>query len=294
MDQAEQLRNIVRMNNQTQSSKKVARVITVTSGKGGVGKSNMSVNLALQLRKLGKSVLIFDADFGLANIEVLFGAIPQFNLGDVIYRDKNIKDVITTGPMDIKFISGGTGIDGLGNLGKEQIQKLVTNLAELDSLADIIIIDTGAGISDSVLDFVMSGSEVVLVTTPEPTSITDSYSLLKAINRNKDYDKSNLRIRVAVNKVSSQNEGKALFSKLNVVVQRFLDLSIEYLGAIPMDESIYKAVMQQSPVSLKFPNSKATRAYEDIARIIISGDEGETETKWGIAQLFSSFIRKKR
>lgn len=294
MDQAEQLRNIVRMNNQTQSSKKVARVITVTSGKGGVGKSNMSVNLALQLRKLGKGVLIFDADFGLANIEVLFGAIPQFNLGDVIYRDKNIKDVITTGPMDIKFISGGTGIDGLGNLGKEQIQKLVTNLAELDSLADIIIIDTGAGISDSVLDFVMSGSEVVLVTTPEPTSITDSYSLLKAINRNKDYDKSNLRIRVAVNKVSSQNEGKALFSKLNVVVQRFLDLSIEYLGAIPMDESIYKAVMQQSPVSLKFPNSKATRAYEDIARIIVSGDEGETETKWGIAQLFSSFIRKKR
>lgn len=294
MDQAEQLRNIVRMNNQTQSSKKVARVITVTSGKGGVGKSNMSVNLALQLRKLGKSVLIFDADFGLANIEVLFGAIPQFNLGDVIYRDKNIKDVITTGPMDIKFISGGTGIDGLGNLGKEQIQKLVTNLAELDSLADIIIIDTGAGISDSVLDFVMSGSEVVLVTTPEPTSITDSYSLLKAINRNKDYDKSNLRIRVAVNKVSSQNEGKALFSKLNVVVQRFLDLSIEYLGAIPMDESIYKAVMQQSPVSLKFPNSKATRAYEDVARIIISGDEGETETKRGIAQLFSSFIRKKR
>ena len=294
MDQAEQLRNIVRMNNQTQSSKKVARVITVTSGKGGVGKSNMSVNLALQLRKLGKSVLIFDADFGLANIEVLFGAIPQFNLGDVIYRDKNIKDVITTGPMDIKFISGGTGIDGLGNLGKEQIQKLVTNLAELDSLADIIIIDTGAGISDSVLDFVMSGSEVVLVTTPEPTSITDSYSLLKAINRNKDYDKSNLRIRVAVNKVSSQNEGKALFSKLNVVVQRFLDLSIEYLGAIPMDESIYKAVMQQSPVSLKFPNTKATRAYEDIARIIISGDEGETETKRGIAQLFSSFIRKKR
>ena len=292
MDQAQNLRNVIKVKNQ--SRKLDACVITVTSGKGGVGKSNMSVNLALQLRKLGKSVLIFDADFGLANIEVLFGAIPQFNLGDVIYRDKNIKDVITTGPMDIKFISGGTGIDGLGNLGKEQIQKLVTNLAELDSLADIIIIDTGAGISDSVLDFVMSGSEVVLVTTPEPTSITDSYSLLKAINRNKDYDKSNLRIRVAVNKVSSQNEGKALFSKLNVVVQRFLDLSIEYLGAIPMDESIYKAVMQQSPVSLKFPNSKATRAYEDIARIIISGDEGETETKRGIAQLFSSFIRKKR
>lgn len=294
MDQAEQLRNIVKMNNQEEKPKKVARVITVTSGKGGVGKSNMSVNLAIQLRKLGKSVLIFDADFGLANIEVLFGAIPKYNLGDVIYRDKSIKDVITTGPMDIQFVSGGTGIDGLGNLTREQIQKLVSNLAELDTMADIIIVDTGAGISDSVLDFVMSGSEVILVTTPEPTSITDSYSLLKAINRSPNYNKSNLRIRVAVNKVSSHNEGKALFGKLNVVVQRFLELSIEYLGSIPMDESIFKAVMQQSPVSLKFPNSKATRAYEDIARIIASGDNqnGETEKK-GIAHLFSSFIRKK-
>ena len=268
MDQAEQLRNIVRMNNKTEKTEKVARVITVTSGKGGVGKSNMSVNLAIQLRKLGKSVLIFDADFGLANIEVLFGAIPKYNLGDVIYRNKNIKEVITAGPMGIKFISGGTGIDGLGNLNKGQIETLVNNLSELDNLADVIVVDTGAGISDSVLDFVMSGSEVILVTTPEPTSITDSYSMLKAINRNSNYKKSNLQIRVAVNKVSSQNEGKALFSKLNVVVQRFLELSIEYLGAIPMDDSIYKAVMQQSPVSFKFPNSKATRAYEDIAKII--------------------------
>lgn len=293
MDQAEQLRNIVRMNNKTEKTEKVARVITVTSGKGGVGKSNMSVNLAIQLRKLGKSVLIFDADFGLANIEVLFGSIPKYNLGDVIYRNKNIKEVITTGPMGIKFISGGTGIDGLGNLNKGQIETLVNNLSELDSLADIIIIDTGAGISDSVLDFVMSGSEVILVTTPEPTSITDSYSMLKAINRNSNYKRSNLQIRVAVNKVSSQNEGKALFSKLNVVVQRFLELSIEYLGAIPMDDSIFKAVMQQSPVSLKFPNSKATRAYSDIAKIIASGEEEQTVSKRGIANLFSNFIRKK-
>lgn len=294
MDQAQQLRDIVKMNNQ-EAPKKVARVITVTSGKGGVGKSNMSVNLAIQLRKKGKSVLIFDADFGLANIEVLFGAIPQHNLGDVIYRDKNIKDVITTGPMDIKFISGGTGIDGLGNLTKDQIQKLVTNLAELDSLADVIIVDTGAGISDSVLDFVMSGSEVILVTTPEPTSITDSYSLLKAINRSPEYKNTNMRIRVVVNKVSSQNEGKALFSKLNVVVQRFLQLSIEYLGAIPMDDSIFKAVMQQKPVSIQYPNSKAARAFEEIATIVSAGeDDIQTEpAKRGIAHLFSSFIRKK-
>lgn len=294
MDQAEQLRNIVRLNSQ-EKSKKVARVITVTSGKGGVGKSNMSVNLALQLSRLGKQVLIFDADFGLANIEVLFGAIPKYNLGDVIFRDRDIKEVITTGPMGIRFISGGTGIDGLGNLTKDQIRKLVESMKQLDGMADIIIVDTGAGISDSVLDFVLSGSEVILVTTPEPTSITDSYSLLKAINRNPVFTHSDLRIRVAVNKVSSQNEGKNLFSKLNVVVTRFLELSIEYLGAVPMDDSIFKAVMQQSPVALKYPNSKAARAFEDIARILISGEE-ELQfqaNRKGIAHLFSNFMRKK-
>lgn len=293
MDQAEQLRNIVKMNSQ-ENQKKVARVITVTSGKGGVGKSNMSVNLALQLSQLGKKTLIFDADFGLANIEVLFGAIPKYNLGDVIYRDRDIKEVISTGPRGIQFISGGTGIDGLGNLSKDQIQKLLINLDQLDDMADIIIVDTGAGISDSVLDFVLSGSEVILVTTPEPTSITDSYSLLKAINRNPAFSKSDVRIRVAVNKVSSQSEGKNLFSKLNVVVTRFLDLSIEYLGAVPMDDCIFKAVMQQSPVSLKYPNSKASKAFGEIAFVLTQGEESEIHTnKKGIAHLFNSFMRKK-
>lgn len=294
MDQAEQLRNIVRLQNQ--AAPKVARVITVTSGKGGVGKSNMSVNLALQLRKLGKRVLIFDADFGLANVEVLFGAIPQYNLGDVIYRDKNIKEVITTGPMDIGFISGGTGIEGLGNLGKAQIQKLVSNLAELDSLADVIIVDTGAGISDSVLEFVMSGNEVILVTTPEPTSITDSYSLLKALNRSPDFASSNIQIKVVVNRVLSNADGRNLFSKLDTVVNRFLNLNIEYLGTVPQDDSIMKAVMKQSPVSIEFPNSKSSRAFEEIARTLIQEESGEDskEVKRGIAGLFSNFMSKRR
>lgn len=295
MDQAEQLRNIVKLQNQAQPQK-VARVITVTSGKGGVGKSNMSVNLALQLRKLGKRVIIFDADFGLANVEVLFGAIPQYNLGDVIYRDKNIKEVITTGPMDIGFISGGTGIEGLGNLDKPQIEKLVSNLAELDSLADVIIVDTGAGISDSVLEFVMSGNEVVLVTTPEPTSITDSYSLLKALNRSPDFASSDIRIRVVVNRVMSGADGRSLFSKLDVVVNRFLNLNIEYLGAVPQDDNILKAVMKQTPVSLEYPNSKSARAFEDIAAMLVAEQDGESQTvkKKGIAGLFSGFMSKRR
>lgn len=294
MDQAEQLRNIVKLQQQAQP-RKVARVITVTSGKGGVGKSNMSVNLALQLRKLGKRVIIFDADFGLANVEVLFGAIPQYNLGDVIYRDKSIKEVITTGPLDIGFISGGTGIEGLGNLGKQQIEKLVSNLTELDSLADVIIVDTGAGISDSVLEFVMSGNEVLLVTTPEPTSITDSYSLLKALNRSPDFASSDIRIRVVVNRVLSGVDGRSLFSKLDVVVNRFLSLNIEYLGAVPQDDSILRAVMKQTPVSIEYPNSKSAKAFEEIARTLVleQGTEGETKKK-GIAGLFSGFMNKRR
>lgn len=293
MDQAEQLRNIVKLNNQAAS--RVARVITVTSGKGGVGKSNMSVNLALQLRKLGKSVIIFDADFGLANVEVLFGAIPKYNLGDVIYNDKNIKEVITNGPLDIGFISGGTGIEGLANLNREQIHKLVKNLSELDSLADIIIIDTGAGISDSVLEFVMSGTEVILVTTPEPTSITDSYSLLKALNRSPGFSSSEIKIKVVVNRVSTQTEGKNLFSKLDVVVNRFLNLSIDYLGAIPQDESLLKAVMQQSPVSIKFPNSRASKAFAEIAGTLVRAEGSTTVvTKKGIAHLFSNFMSRRK
>ncbi|MCI8372772.1 MAG: MinD/ParA family protein [Lachnospiraceae bacterium] len=294
MDQAEQLRNIVKLHNQAEP--KVARVITVTSGKGGVGKSNMSVNLALQLKKMGKRVIIFDADFGLANIEVLFGAFPPYNLGDVIYKDKNIKEVITTGPLDIGFISGGTGIEGLGNLGKEEVQRLVSNLAELDSLADVIIVDTGAGISDSVLEFVLSGNEVILVTTPEPTSITDSYSLLKALNRSPGFSTSGIRIRIAVNRVLSASDGRNLFSKLDVVVNRFLDMEIEYLGNVPQDDHILRAVMKQNPVSIEYPNSKSAKAFEEIAKKIIS-DAGEGEpnaSKKGMAGLFSNFMSKRR
>ena len=174
MDQAEQLRNVIKLHNQNNQNN--ARVVTITSGKGGVGKSNLAVNLAVCLRKAGKRVIIFDADFGLANVEVMFGAIPQYNLSDFIYRGKSIREIITPGPMDIGFI-------GLNNLTKEQILYIVNSIDTLNELADFILIDTGAGISDQVLEFVMASPEVLLVSTPEPSSLTDAYSLLKALNR---------------------------------------------------------------------------------------------------------------
>ena len=161
MDQAEQLR-IIKANKQIRPT---ARVITVTSGKGGVGKSNMSINLAIQFRKMGKRVVILDADFGLANIEIMFGAVPKHNLCDLVYEGKSISDIITQGPMGVGFISGGSGIAGMSNLGKDALTCIIQNLAELDALTDVIIVDTGAGISDSVLEFLVASGEVLLVTT---------------------------------------------------------------------------------------------------------------------------------
>lgn len=153
MDQAEQLR-ILKAGQQ--QSKPLARVIAVTSGKGGVGKSNTSINLAIQFRKMGKRVIILDADFGLANIEIMFGAVPEHNLCDLIYQGKGIRDIITWGPMEVGFISGGSGIVGMSNLSRDYLNYIIQNLAQLDSIADIIIVDTGAGISDAVLEFLIA------------------------------------------------------------------------------------------------------------------------------------------
>ena len=234
----------------------------MTSGKGGVGKSNVSINLAVQLKRLGKRVIIFDADFGLANIEVMFGAVPKHNLSDLIYQGKSIREIITMGPMDIGFISGGSGIAGLSNLGRDYINYLVQNLAELDSLADVIIIDTGAGISDAVLEFLVASGEVLLVLTPEPTSLTDSYSLLKALNRHPRYSREMTLIKVISNKVSGAEEGRQLFGKLNAVVSRYLKIPIQYLGYVPEDPQLMKAIMQQTPISIENPKAKSSMAFE--------------------------------
>lgn len=289
MDQAENLRNIIKAN--TVAPNRVARVITVTSGKGGVGKSNTSINLAVQFKKLGKRVIILDADFGLANIEVMFGAVPKHNLADLIYQGKNIKEIITWGPGDVGFISGGSGIAGMSNLSRDHFNYIIRNLSELDALTDIVIIDTGAGISDAVLEFLVASGEILLVTTPEPTSITDSYSLLKALNRHPRFSPSMSKIKVIANKVDKKEEGKALFNKLNAVVARYLKLPIEYLGAIPQDNQLIKAVMQQSPVSLYAPNASSARAYTEMAMTLM-GMEPEGSTRRGMAAFFSHVIAK--
>ena len=278
MDQAENLRNIIKKNNVKPVSN--SRVIAVTSGKGGVGKSSTSINLALQFKRLGKKVVILDADFGMANIEVMFGVIPKYNLSDLLFKEKSIRDIVCEGPEGVGFISGGSGIAKMVNLDNDQIRKLVNKMAELEDIADVIIIDTGAGIAPSVKEFLVASPEILLVTTPEPTSITDSYALLKALSMNEDFDKNVTSIKMIANKVSSEMEGRRVYEKLSVVVTKFLNLEIGFVGTVPHDKDITKAIMKQKPVSIMYPNSIAARHYQNIVNTLESHVDNITYSKY--------------
>ena len=292
MDQAQQLRNVIKLKNQKPA--KNARVITVTSGKGGVGKSNLAVNLAVQLRKLGQSVIIFDADFGMANVEVMYGVIPQYTLSDLIYKGKSIREIISKGPMDIGFISGGSGIIGLNNLTRDQIMYLVKCISELNELADVVIIDTGAGISDQVLEFVMASPEVLLVCTPEPSSLTDSYSLLKAVYKNPAFSERETKIHIVANKAMSVEDGRIVYEKLKSVVERFLNGKVNYLGMVPTDLSLEKAVRAQKTVSLFEPKSNSAQAYEILAKNLVQGTNEQLQMRKGIGQMFSNLLNRRK
>lgn len=289
MDQAEQLRKMV----QQTDSKPKARVITVTSGKGGVGKTSISINLAIQLTRLGKRVVVFDADFGLANIEVMLGVRPQYNLADMMFRGKDLTDIITQGEEGISFISGGSGIQELASMNREQVMYLTSRLIALDKFADVIIVDTGAGISDSVLEFVLASTEVLLVATPEPTSITDAYALLKALNRKEEFVKEDTSIKMISNRVTSVAEGQSLYEKMSVVSDKFLNIPITYLGSVPMDEQISKAVMRQKPVSVINPDAPSAKAIKHIAETLLDLESDELSDKRGMFHLFSNLIRNR-
>lgn len=290
MDQAEKLRRIVK---EQVTPRRVARVITVTSGKGGVGKSSVSVNLAIALSRIGNRVIILDADFGLANVEVMLGIRPQYNLADLMFHGKSLTDIITLGPENIGFISGGSGIQELTNLTKDQIVYLIQKLVELDDKADVIIVDTGAGIADSVIEFVGASSEVLLVATPEPTSITDAYALLKTLNRKTDMALQDTVIKMVANRVDTQEEGKELYDKLSLVVNKFLNLKLEYLGAVPQDTNVSKAVMRQKPAMVLYPGSQFSRALTSFANALCENSVEPIESKKGIAQLFTNLLRSR-
>ncbi len=290
MDQAAKLRQQVE---KLKEQATTARVIAVTSGKGGVGKTSISVNLALQFQKQGKRVVILDADFGLANVEVMLGIRPKYDLADVIFSNRSIEDIITEGPAGIGFISGGSGVQDMGNLDKNNLQKLIAQLVKLDNLYDIVIIDTGAGIADSVIEFVLSSPEVILVITPEPTSITDAYSLLKVVNRKKEFDRNSKAIKVITNRVESYEDGQEIYEKIRIVVSKFLNIQLEYLGYIPYDKRMENAVLEQKPVVIVAPNSEPALRLKTICNVLLNMPEEETK-KYGIAKVLLDLIKNKK
>ena len=248
----------------TQSSK--ARVIAITSGKGGVGKTSIVGNLGYAFTKLGKKVLILDADMGLGNLDVLLGLAPKYNLSHVIKREKAIDEILIEGPGKMKILPASSGIQELTNLTKDQKLQILSQLDLLIDSVDVLFIDTAAGISSNVMDFNATAQEVVVVVSPEPTSITDAYALMKVLS----LKYSGKACKLVVNMVSRPEEGREVFRQLQLVTDRFLDINIEYLGYVLFDGKVTKGVKSQKIVSEIYPDSLASRCFTDISRKISS------------------------
>jgi len=275
IDQAEKLRQLV--NNDVNLKK--PKIITVTSGKGGVGKSNIVVNLAISLQKEGKKVLIFDADIGMANDDVLMGFLPKYNIFDIIINKRDIEEVLIKGPFGVRLLPGGSGLNRFDELSDQERETFISSLDKIEDL-DYIIMDTGAGINRSVLGFVSCSEDLIILTTPEPTSLTDAYSLLKAIK----HFKLKTKAKVIVNKVTDEKEGLLTFNRFNNAVKNFLKMDLEYLGYVSEDKKLSQAVKMQQPLLICFPNSEASQDINKIAKTIIGN--GNSIDGIGVQGLF--------
>lgn len=292
MDQATNLRNLLNQMQSKETTRETinttSKIIAVTSGKGGVGKTNFCINLAIQLSRMGKRVVIIDADLGLANIEVLFSLMPRYSLADVLGGEKTIREVLTDGPEGIKFISGGSGLKELTNLSNRQIEFFIESFAELDDLSDIIIIDTGAGISNTVINFIKASDEIIVVTTPEPTSITDAYAIIKTVKlESEEYIP---KFNIVVNRVDDDEEGQDVYNKLSNAALKFLDIDIHKLGFIPYDKYLVKAVKRQEPVKLAYPNCDFSKSIKDISLKMCNEGEVVEKNNTGIKSFINRFI----
>lgn len=243
------------------SSTRPVQVIAVTGGKGGVGKSNISVNLSIALAQMRRRVVLMDADLGLANIDVLLGLKTDKNLADVLSGEVGLEEVMVTGPAGIKVVPASSGVQQMAALGPQEHAALIHAFSELSQQLDVLVVDTAAGISDTVVSFVRASQEVIVVVCDEPSSITDAYALIKLLNKEHDM----FRFRVVANMTRSAQEGQGLFNKLNMVCERFLDVSLQYVGHVPFDENVRKAVQKQKPILEYAPNCKAAMAIRKIA-----------------------------
>lgn len=243
---------------------KPVRVIAVTSGKGGVGKTNLSVNIGVAMAKAGRRVAILDADMGLANVDILLGMFPEFNLSHVLSGEKTLKEIMMTGPSGLKVIPAASGIQRMSDLSNAEQAGVIHAFSEIDNELDVLIVDTAAGISASVVNFARACQEIIVVVCDEPTSLADAYAYMKLLNR--DYGLN--RFHIITNMVQSAEHGQALFNKLSKVTDRYLDIALQFVGAVPQDEYLKKSVQKQTPVVEAFPQSKAALAIKNLARKI--------------------------
>ncbi len=253
-DQAAGLRRVV--------APEPVRVVAVTSGKGGVGKTNVSVNLAMAWATLGKNVLLFDADLGLANVDVLLGLHPECNISHVLDGSRTLEEVILDGPRGLKIVPASSGVRSMLDLDAMAHAGLIRAFSELTQRYDVLLVDTAAGIADDVTSFVCAAQEAIVVVCDEPASITDAYAMIKVLNR----DHGQKRFRVLANMARSVREGYELFNKIARACDKFLDVSLDFMGSVPFDESLRLAVQKQRAVVDAFPSSRAALAFKKLAQ----------------------------
>jgi len=242
------------------------RVIAVTGGKGGIGKTNVSVNLSMALSKLGNRVVLLDADLGLANVDVLLGLQADKTLEDVLSGECSLMDIMVDGPAGVKIVPAASGVRSMVELGDAEHAGLIQAFSDIDDQLDILVIDTAAGISSSVTSFVQAAQEVLVVVCDEPTSITDAYALIKVLNRDYDIFKFN----VIANMVNTSEEAQQMFRKLSLVADKFLNVALRFIGEVPYDDMLRKAVKKREPVLSAYPRSKSALAFRDLAAEIQS------------------------
>lgn len=262
-DQAETLREIMKSKNgpADDSSGGKTRIITIASGKGGVGKTNISTNLAISYAQMGKKVILMDADLGLANVNVVLGIIPKYNLYHLFRKQKTMRDIIMDTEYGIQIVAGASGFAKIANLTEDDREDFLGELQELAG-ADIIIIDTSAGVSNNVLSFVAAADEVLIVTTPEPTAITDAYGIIKIIAT--EIDNINLGLKLIVNRVRSVVEGRKVAERVITIAGQFLNIKVDYLGYVYEDPAVQNAILRQKPFMIVDPKGKASICLKHI------------------------------
>ncbi|MFB6345700.1 MAG: MinD/ParA family protein [bacterium] len=290
-DQAQKLRSMmgsaVEANDERQSPptpSSRAEVIAVTSGKGGVGKSNLAVNLGITLSQKGYEVAVADMDLGLANVNVITDKSPEYTLHDVLRGRRSVNDILEKGPGDISILAGASGEEDLANLSERECQEFIKTLSELDRMVDVLIVDTAAGMSSRVMQFVCAADRTILVTTPEPTAITDAYAVIKS---GISYDNSP-DFNLVINRAESIMEGKKVAEKMKRVGEDFLDAPLRILGYMTEDESVMRAVRKRRPFVLEYPQSRVTQCVDHIESRLM--EDAELQDSHGVEGFFSRIV----